>query len=289
MRINTTTTLSLVVCAFAGAALAQSDAPLVSARDAFRKAKERFYVAQSAAAAAAPKPAAPKPQASPAPKPKPQPAARPQHQEQMVQVVDRPGPLGLRYSLQRLKQDGSLEEVDAATTFRTGDKIRVHVESSDRGYLYVVNQGASGRWNLLFPRPDMPQGTNRIEPGHPRTTPEEGWFEFDANVGQEKLFLMLSRMPVAELENRIYQPSSTRPQAAPAGESKRLAVRAELDDTTIAHYRDVYSRDILFQKVSNTPTKAKPSPEADENAVYVVTQSTDPQARVVTDVTLLHQ
>lgn len=293
MRNNRTTSLALGCALFAATAFAQSDAVQAGARDAFRKAKERFYVAQQQQQKPPP---APKPQAS-APRPRPQapPPARTRPappRAEVVAVSDRPGPLGLRYSLRRQAQDGSLEEVDADTTFRTGDRIRLHVESSDRGYLYVVNQGASGRWNLLFPQPGMPAGLNRIEPGHPRTTPEDGWFEFDSNVGEEKLFLMLSRTPVAELEQRLRDPRPARPHAAPAPaeQPRRMAIRAELNDEMIAQYRDRHSRDIIFQKVSSLPASSQSSTEIEEeNAVYVVTQSTDPQARVVTDVTLTHR
>jgi len=292
MRIRQTTTLALGAFLFAAGALAQSESVQASARDAFRKAKERFYFAQQqetkppeAEAKAAPP--------SPRPSPRPRPQAGPQRAE-MVAVADRPGTLGLRYSLRRRTPSGVLEEVDADTVFRTGDRIRLHVESSDRGYLYVVNRGASGRWNLLFPRPGMATGLNRIEPGHPRTTPEDGWFEFDANVGEEKLFLMLSRFPVAELEERLRHPGGAAPQAAPApspeADPGRLAMRAGLDDTLIAEYRDAHSRDILFQKVSTAPAGAQSAPEIDEeNAVYVVTQSANPKARVVTDITLTHR
>ena len=55
------------------------------------------------------------------------------------------------------------DEVDTDTVFKSGDKIRVSVESNDNGHLYIVQQGSSKTWNLLFPNEDTEQGSNRIQ------------------------------------------------------------------------------------------------------------------------------
>jgi hypothetical protein len=53
--------------------------------------------------------------------------------------------------------------VDTDSVFRSGDKIRVSVESNDNAYLYIVQQGSSKTWNVLFPNADTEHGSNRIE------------------------------------------------------------------------------------------------------------------------------
>ena len=88
-------------------------------------------------------------------------------------------PLALKYRLLKRSDEGRYDEVDTDTVFRSGDKIRVSVESNDHGYLYIVQQGSSKTWNLLFPnrgyragqqsRPTQPRVRNsRRRPVHLR-------------------------------------------------------------------------------------------------------------------------
>src|SRR5208283_2932161 len=56
------------------------------------------------------------------------------------------GPLGVRFSVLKRDPGGAFQEIDPDTAFRTGDAIRLEVETNSSGYLYVVNQGSSGMW-----------------------------------------------------------------------------------------------------------------------------------------------
>src|SRR5262249_35165409 len=58
---------------------------------------------------------------------------------------------GLQYRILRVSGDGPDEEVDPQTVFRTGDRIRLSLQSNIDGHLYIVQRGASGSWTLLFP------------------------------------------------------------------------------------------------------------------------------------------
>src|SRR5581483_709684 len=71
-------------------------------------------------------------------------------------------PLGLRYSVLKIV-DGEGIETPPDTTFRSGDRIQVKVEANDNGYLYIVHQGSSGKWNVMFPSPNIENGNNRVE------------------------------------------------------------------------------------------------------------------------------
>ena len=53
------------------------------------------------------------------------------------------------------KQDGAAwKTVDSALVFAAGDKLRFRVSSTFAGFLYVMNHGTSGAYDLLFPRAD---------------------------------------------------------------------------------------------------------------------------------------
>src|SRR5262249_48170841 len=70
---------------------------------------------------------------------------------------------GLRFRLIRLA-DGQQAEVDpATTTFHSGDRVRFAFDSNIDGYLYVVQQGSSGRWTVLFPGSKINGGRNAVK------------------------------------------------------------------------------------------------------------------------------
>src|ERR1700677_4261269 len=80
-------------------------------------------------------------------------------------------PLGLRYSVLKRDAGDKFVEVDADSTFRSGDRIRLSVDTNTSGYLYVVAQGSSGNWRLLFPSAEAQGGSNRIEKGGSQQIP----------------------------------------------------------------------------------------------------------------------
>jgi serine/threonine-protein kinase len=114
--------------------------------------------------------------------------------------VPNAAPTGLRYRLVQASSGSNETDVDPATAvFKAGDRVRLAFESNIDGYLYVVQEGSSGRWTVMFPHPDSNGGRNTIRRGAEYMVPPDGWFEFDANVGTELLFVVLSKEPLSEL------------------------------------------------------------------------------------------
>lgn len=186
-------------------------------------------------------------------------------------------PLGLRYAV--LKRDGSgqYNEVDPDTSFRSGDRIRLHVDANTSGYLYVVMQGSSGTWKLLFPSAEVAGGSNLVHKGESRQIPsgDRGQFVFDEQAGNEKLFIVLTRQPEPDLDKLIYS------MGGKPGDPKdrSLVAQAAVSDNVVSKLRgEVASRDLVFEKVDSA-----------ENAAYVVNPSTAPDARLVVDVALKHK
>ncbi len=196
--------------------------------------------------------------------------------------------LGLRYTI--LKKSGDQPvEVGPGTVFHAGDRIRLAVEANDDGYLYVVNQGSSGTWKLLFPSAEIKDGDNRIQKRVRYEIPSGYTFTFDEQAGEEKLFIVLSRRPEPDLEGLIYSlgnPEKDKPAAEKPGveKPKMLLASAAFGDDVIGRLRNTYARDLIVEKVDDEQAGPK-----QEKAVYAVNPTGSADSRVVADVTLKHQ
>jgi hypothetical protein len=197
--------------------------------------------------------------------------------------------LGLRYSI--LKREGSEStEVDPDTVFRSGDRIRLRVDVNTVGYLYIINRGSSGNWNPLFPAAKIAKGDNHVQKGIQYEIPAGYVFTFDEQPGTEKLFIVFSRQPVSDLEELIYSLTGGQNPKTPQrpDDGKILLAQANIGDRVIDRFRNVYSRDLIIEKVDEA-TPPPPSAPSKEKAVYVVNPSKSADARVVADVTLIHK
>lgn len=196
-------------------------------------------------------------------------------------------PLGLRYSI--LKRAGDrFEEVDADTVFHAGDSIKVSVESNDRAYLYVVTRGTSGSWQVLFPSAEIQAGSNVVERDRQHQVPPAGGrFTFDEHPGTERLFLVLSRKPEQDLDGLIYSltPGSA-PAEAPRNKQVLIAQNTPgIDDALLNRIRSNFqARDLVFEKVDE-----KTAGDRKEKAIYIVNPDSNPDARLIADISLRHE
>lgn len=208
-------------------------------------------------------------------------------------------PLGLRYSILKYAGDDDFLEVDPDLVFRSGDKIRLRIQVNDTGYLYVVTQGSSGNWRVLFPSAEFDSGSNRVVRGRSYDIPGRTRFVFDEQPGTEKLFLVLSRQPENDLDKLIYHldTGSAPPPAAPAAEPKKAAPiktmmamnSVSIDDGLVNRMRgQMLARDLVFEKVADDKPAAKTGHEP-ERAVYVVNPDRSNDSRLVVDVSLKHR
>jgi hypothetical protein len=251
------------------------------AQDAGLKARELFY---SPPPDATPSPAVNKSLPARRPQTKPTPGGVP-HAIPVANV-----PLGLRYRVLKRDGAGKFVEVDPDATFRSGDRIRLSVDTNTPGYLYVVMQGSSGNWRLLFPSTDVEGGNNRIEKGASQQIPsgDKGQFLFDEQSGTEKLFLVLSRKPEADLDKLIY--SITGEGSSPGStQDKKLMAKATVGDDVVNRLREeVKSRDLVFEKIDEMSMQQNGGEVKTEKATYVVNPSRTDDARLVVDVALKH-
>ncbi len=252
------------------------------AQDSGLKAREMFYTPPPDATPQK----APTKKSLPARQAVTKPGSAPGTTQTTVPVVNVANvPLGLRYSVMKREASGKFAEVDQDSTFRSGDRIRLTVDSNTSGYLYVVMQGSSGNWRLMFPSADVDGGNNRIEKGSSQQIPagDKGQFVFDDQSGTEKLFLVLSRRPEADLDKLIYSITGTSSEP-----DRRLVASAKIGGDVVSRLRDeVKSRDLVFEKVDET-SEQKNGEVKGEKATYVVNPSRTDDARLVVDVALKH-
>lgn len=116
--------------------------------------------------------------------------------------------VGLKYWVELVKPDGRTEEKVVSYDFKSGDRIRIQVQSNTSGYVYAVNEGSSGRTNVLFPSRNNPSAY--VKAGAVMTLPARGYFTFDDNAGKEKIRLLLSSAPITN--NEPAQPSNPKPR-----------------------------------------------------------------------------
>jgi hypothetical protein len=114
--------------------------------------------------------------------------------------------MGISYWIELLDSTGQRNRVTTASTFRSGDRIKLHIETNQNGYLYVINVGSTGQSHFLFPNSGV--NSNFVTAWTPYEIPYNTYMRFDANPGEELLLVMLSPNPIG---NMPFTPSINRP------------------------------------------------------------------------------
>ena len=131
--------------------------------------------------------------------------------------------MGIAYWVELIGKEGQKQRVTTERTFRSGERIRLHLVSNWDGYLYLINIGSTGRSHLLFPHPAIAGGNNFVKANTPYEIPYSAYIRFDENRGEEILLVMLSPTPMAGL---ISSPDP-RTQALTTEEADRLTKVAQ--------------------------------------------------------------
>jgi len=198
--------------------------------------------------------------------------------------------LGLRCSVMRRDAARNYEEVDADSVFHSGDHIRLSFLPNESGYFYVIEQGSTGAWSPIYPPLGAAPDANKISAGQLQVVPEgTKSFQFDQNPGDEKLFVILSRTPIADLDRAIENLRSAQPAASqqPADSTQTLEAENKIPD---AFVQRLASRDLKLvdeEKEDGSKTQA----DTHEKAIYVVDKESGPasNSQVVLRLELRHE
>lgn len=112
--------------------------------------------------------------------------------------------LSYRLTVQKMRNGRPYQEEFESSgqeIFENGWKFRIHMNSPQTGYLYLLNEGpAEGgevTYNMLFPAPSMNAGLPYLAAYQKMET---AWMVFDENQGTEKFWMIWAAEAVPELE-----------------------------------------------------------------------------------------
>lgn len=182
--------------------------------------------------------------------------------------------LGLRCSLLLRGPDKEYVEVTPGTVFHSGDHIRLSLLANEAGYLYVVQKGSSGAWSPIYPRPSAGAEVAKINPGQLEMVPGGTQaFAFDQHPGDEKLYVILSRSPIEDIDRVINNLShgGSSPAPPPAEASPELEAKNVIAD---AFVQKLVSRDLTLVDEETVGSSSKTGQDS-EKAVYVVAKKSD--------------
>lgn len=122
------------------------------------------------------------------------------------------GPQRMELSLDR-HEGAAWRAVDPGLVFAKDDRVRFRFRANFDGYLYVMNQGTSGNYEMLFPRQDTGE-RNRIEAGVEYVVPAtQGWFRISGPPGHDVLYWMVTPLPLGSQPK--YMPLPPPPKSGP--------------------------------------------------------------------------
>ncbi len=111
--------------------------------------------------------------------------------------------MGLGLTLFARDANGLSVRADPSRVFRSGERVRVLLETNTDGYLYIFNTTDGGKPVMIYPSAELDEGGNYIQSHVPfeipaSTASEERlrWFTFDKNEGSERLFFVFTREPL---------------------------------------------------------------------------------------------
>ncbi|MBA2526661.1 MAG: DUF4384 domain-containing protein [Pyrinomonadaceae bacterium] len=111
--------------------------------------------------------------------------------------------MGLGLTLFARDANGLSVRADPSRVFRSGERVRVLLETNTDGYLYIFNTTDGGRPVMIYPNAELDEGGNYIKSHVPFEIPSSiareerlRWFTFDKDAGAERLFFVFTRDPL---------------------------------------------------------------------------------------------
>ncbi|MCC7175515.1 MAG: DUF4384 domain-containing protein [Bryobacterales bacterium] len=90
------------------------------------------------------------------------------------------------------QEAGAWKVIDPGLVLASGERVRFRFRANFAGFLYVMNYGSSGKYDLLFPREETGR-QNRIEAGQEYRIPAtESWFKIGGPPGFDIVYWLAS-------------------------------------------------------------------------------------------------
>jgi hypothetical protein len=112
--------------------------------------------------------------------------------------------IGLGLTLFARDSNGNAVRTDPTKVFQKGDGVRVLVETNTDGYIYIFNTTNNGSPVMIYPNAELDEAGNYLQAHVPFEIPSSvgtderlRWLVFDENAGDERLFFVFTREPLA--------------------------------------------------------------------------------------------
>jgi hypothetical protein len=182
-----------ILASFALAAAVAAPVPAQNSGDDYGSRTTEFCAARR-----------PAEQSAKPPRPKKSPRRQPTRVQAAASVAFVKAPSKLGYTLFLKSPSGRPVRIDPSKSFRLGDWVRLSVESSIDGFLYVFNSDdANGNPAMIFPHVRLGGGQNYIQahvpyevPSRHGNDPKDQWFEFKGKPGVDRLYFVVSSDPL---------------------------------------------------------------------------------------------
>jgi hypothetical protein len=159
------------------------------------------------------------------------------------------------------REGAAWRAVDPGLVFAQDDRVRFRFRTNFAGYLYVMNQSTSGKYETLFPRQDTGE-ENRIEAGKEYIIPTtQGWFRITGPPGHDILYWMVTPLPLGAAPKYMPlppppKPGPVPPRLVPRCDDTLFKARGECIDSS-AGPRGVPSDETLPDNLKNAAPKAQ--------------------------------
>lgn len=203
--------------------------------------------------------------------------------------IERPKNFGVRYNLVKVDADGGGETpVSPDTNFKKGDCVAVRIQPNRGGFLYVFNQGTSGKWQPLLPSSEMPEEPNVVRPYQRVAIPTEHCFTLDDPPGEERLFVLVTEKE-QDIKNideilQLMKKGKDTPQSAPKRGDTLVLAQNRLDTQMKGFQQQLVARDIVVTRVNRPVTKDEPA-----YSVYLVNAAASSNDHLILEVKLSHK
>jgi hypothetical protein len=178
--------------------------------------------------------------------------------------------------LERL--DGQVwHTIDPGLVLQQGDRVRFRFRTNFDGYLYVMNQSTSGKYEQLFPR-DETGKDNRVAANKEYQVPATSTaFKIAGPAGHEIVYWMITPARLTDVAPHIGTPTSpakpltliprcddamlkARGDCIDTSAGPKLVPRGEAVPENLAAAADQSSRDLLFMRQQDTAVIASTEP-----------------------------
>jgi hypothetical protein len=186
---------------------------------------------------------------------------------------------GRRMEIMLERLDGSTwRTIDPGLVLEQGDRVRFRFHTDFDGFLYVMNQSSSGKYEQLFPREETGQD-NRISAGKEYHVPATASaFRIAGPAGYEIVYWLVTPARLTDAPPRLPPPSANRPPKPitliPRCDDTMLRARGECIDSSagpklvprdaelpanLAGAAGLVPRDLIFMRQDDTAVISSPA------------------------------